>query len=176
MDAANCLRLGKDIIVNVADKNQYLAFQWLNRVLGHKFNFHKIDALTDNHIDSYILIIRPGLLLLRNKKVINKLSEFMTNWEYIIAPEPTDDLFPKYETDSLIIASKYIDTNILSLDENTVIANSLNSNLIQLLENIKSMLFPYNIAIEDCLAEIFTVLHLIPTEIANMYRTFDSIT
>ncbi|MDR3245561.1 MAG: hypothetical protein LBT50_03920 [Prevotellaceae bacterium] len=134
MDAANCLRLGKDIIINVADKNQYLAFQWLKRTLGHGFNFHKIDSLTDNHIDSYIIIIRPGLLLLRNKSVIDKLPEFMSNWDYIIAPEPTDDLFPNYESDNLIITSKYIDTNILSLNENTVIANSLNKNLIQSLE------------------------------------------
>lgn len=142
MDAANCLRLGKDIIVNVADKNQYMAFQWLNTALGDKFNFHKIVALTDNHIDSYILIIRPGLLLLRNKKIIEKLPLFMKKWDYIIAPEPTNDLFPKYETENWLIASKYIDTNILSLNENTVIANALNNELIQLLEKHKINVIP----------------------------------
>lgn len=133
MDAANCLRLGKDIIVNVADKNQYLAYQWLQRSFGHTFNFHMLDAVTDNHIDSYIIIIRPGLLLVRNKGVLYKLPDFMRKWDYIIAPEAKESVFPQYETDSLIITSKYIDTNILSLDENKVIANSLNAELIELL-------------------------------------------
>lgn len=134
MDAANCLRLGKDVLVNVADKNQYLAFQWLVRTLGNQFNFHMLDSVTDNHIDSYIIIIRPGLVLVRNRRVIDKLPRFMASWDYIIAPESSEDVFPQYEADDLIITSKYIDTNILSIDENTVIANSLNTEIIRLLE------------------------------------------
>lgn len=133
MDAANCLRVGKDVLVNVADKNQYLAFQWLQRSLGHIFNFHILDSVTDNHIDSYIIIIRPGLLLVRNKGVLEKLPIFMKNWDYIIAPEASESCFPQYDSNSLIVTSKYIDTNILSLDENKVIANSLNPTLIDLL-------------------------------------------
>lgn len=133
MDAANCLRLGKDVIVNVADKNQYLAYQWLQRSLGHIFNFHMLNEVTDNHIDSYIIIIRPGLLLVRNKAVLNKLPDFMKKWDCIIAPEASESVFPQYEADSLIITSKYIDTNILSIDENKVIANSLNKELLDLL-------------------------------------------
>lgn len=133
MDAANCLRVGKDVIVNVADKNQYFAFQWLQHSLGDKFNFHMLDSITDNHIDSYIIIIRPGLLLLRNKSVLQKLPSFMKNWKCIIAPEAKESCFPQYDSDSLIITSKYIDTNILSLNENKVIANSLNPELIDLL-------------------------------------------
>lgn len=35
------------------------------------FNFHMLDAVTDNHIDSYIIIIRPGLALVRNKKLVS---------------------------------------------------------------------------------------------------------
>lgn len=134
MDAANCIRLGKDILVNVSDKNQYMAFQWLKRSLGHLFCFHMLDSVTDNHIDSYIIIIRPGLLMVRNKRVIDKLPSFMHNWDLIIAPEASESCFPQYDSDSLIITSKYIDTNILSIDENKVIANSLNPELISLLE------------------------------------------
>lgn len=133
MDAANCLRLGKDVLVNVADKNQYMAFLWLQRSLGHIFNFHMLDSVTDNHIDSYIIIIRPGLLLLRNNMVLQKLPTFMQHWEYIIAPEASESMFPQYDSKSLIITSRYIDTNILSIDENRVIVNSLNPVLIDLL-------------------------------------------
>lgn len=93
-----------------------------------------LDSVTDNHIDSYIIIIRPGLLMVRNKKVIEKLPSFMHKWDYIIAPEAHESCFPQYDSDSLIITSKYIDTNILSINENKVIANSLNPELISLLE------------------------------------------
>lgn len=134
MDAANCLRIGKDIIVNVADQNQELAFQWLVRTLGHTFTFHRLESLTDNHIDSYVIIIRPGLLLVRNAAVLDKLPSFMRKWEYIVAPEPNADAFPTYDVESLAITSRYIDTNVLSVDSNTVIANSLNPNLIRALE------------------------------------------
>ena len=134
MDAANCLRVGKDVLVNVSDKNQYLAFKWLEKCLGSQFNFHMLDSVTDNHIDSYIIIIRPGLVMVRNKKVLDKMPARMKSWKYIIAPEAQDSVFPQYESDSLVITSKYIDTNILSLDENKVIANSLNLELIRLLE------------------------------------------
>lgn len=142
MDAANCLRLGKDVLVNVADKNQYLAYQWLVSILGDKFHFHMLDAVTDNHIDSYIIIIRPGLVLVRNRKVIDKLPDFMKKWDYIIAPESSEDVFPQYEADDLIITSRYIDTNILSINENTVIANSLNPEMIHLLESHKINVIP----------------------------------
>lgn len=134
MDAANCLRLGKDIIINVADENQYQAFQWLERTFGGKFNFHRLEEVTDNHIDSYIIVIRPGLLLVRNKGVLQKLPGFMKKWDYIIAPEATMNCFPQYESDDMIITSKYIDSNILSINENTVIANSMNPQIIDLLE------------------------------------------
>lgn len=134
MDAANCLRVGKDILVNVSDKNQYLAYKWLERCLGSTFHFHMLDSVTDNHIDSYIIIIRPGLVMVRNKGVLTKLPASMRTWKYIIAPEAQESIFPQYESDSLVITSKYIDTNILSLDENKVIANSLNIELMRLLE------------------------------------------
>lgn len=135
MDAANCLRLGKDILVNVSDRNQYLAFKWMKRIFSDQFNFHMLESITDNHIDSYIIILRPGLLLVRNSGVKDKLPDFMKTWECIIAPEAHEDCFPQYENDSLIITSRYIDTNVLSIDENKVIANSMNTQIIDLLEN-----------------------------------------
>ena len=50
------------------------------------------------------------------------------------APEPSKNNFPDYGNDDLILTSKYIDMNVLSVDENTVIVNSMCPELCLLLE------------------------------------------
>jgi glycine amidinotransferase len=134
IDGAQCIRLGKDIIVNVATENHWLGFQWLERHLGDKFRLHKIFQLTDNHIDSIVLPLRPGKLLLRNPQFLDKLPEFLQKWDIIYPPEPTENIFPQYEDDELILTTKYIDLNILSVDEEKVIVNSLFPELMTTLE------------------------------------------
>jgi len=134
IDAAQCIRFGQDIIVNVATKNHELGLEWLKRHLGDKFRFHRVYRMTDNHIDSIILPLRPGTLLLRAPLFYDMLPEPLKKWDIIYPPEPTENLFPQYEDDDLILTSKYIDLNLLSVDEETVIVNSLFPELIKTLE------------------------------------------
>lgn len=135
IDAAQCLRFGKDILVNVSTANHELGLQWFEQHFGGKFNFHKMYRFSDSHIDSLILPLRPGLLLLRNPSIREKLPEKLKKWDVIYAPEPTENIFPQYEDDDLLLTTKYIDLNVLSVDENTVVANSLFPELIKTLES-----------------------------------------
>lgn len=135
IDAAQCIRFGKDILINVATENHVLGLQWFEQHFGDKFTFHKLYRFADNHIDSIVLPLRPGLLLLRNPSVLPKLPEPLQKWDVIYAPDPTENIFPDYEEDDLILTSKFIDLNVLSIDENTVIANSLFPELIKTLES-----------------------------------------
>lgn len=133
-DGAQCIRFGKDVLVNVATKNHELGFQWLQQHLGAKFRLHKISKLADSHIDSVIMPLRPGTLLLRNVRYLNLLPDFLRKWDIIYPPEPQLNIFPNYESDDLVLTSKYIDLNVLSLDENKVVVNSLFPELIATLE------------------------------------------
>jgi glycine amidinotransferase len=142
IDAAQCIRFGRDVIVNVSTKNHALAAQWLRRHLGDKFRFHILYRFADNHIDSVVLPLRPGTLLLRNPDVAEKLPAPLRSWDKIYAPEPTDNIFPQYENDDLILTTRYIDMNILSVDENTIIANSLFPELIKTLESHNFTVIP----------------------------------
>ena len=135
IDAAQCIRFGKDILINVATENHVLGLQWFEQHLGDKFTFHKLYRFADNHIDSIVLPLRPGLLLLRNPSVRPKLPEPLQKWDVIYAPDPSENIFPDYEEDDLILTTKFIDLNVLSIDENTVIANSLFPELIKTLES-----------------------------------------
>jgi glycine amidinotransferase len=64
-DGAQCIRLGRDVLVNVANHNHDLALRWLRTNLP-QLRFHLLDSMADNHIDSIIVPLRPGLMLLRS--------------------------------------------------------------------------------------------------------------
>lgn len=134
-DGAQCIRLGADVLVNVGNRNHELALTWLRRTLGHQFRFHRIHRLADNHVDSILLPLKPGLLLLRDPKYLDFLPVALQRWDVIIAPPIDEARFPIYDGQLLHLASKYIDMNLLSLDENTVIVNSLYPELCQVLES-----------------------------------------
>ncbi|GAA2804522.1 glycine amidinotransferase [Saccharopolyspora taberi] len=133
-DAAQCIRFGRDVLVNVATRNHALGVEWLRRHLGDRFRFHVLERFADNHIDSLVLPLRPGTLLLRHPGLVDHLPEKLRSWDRIYPPEPNENIFPTYEDDDLVLTSKYIDLNVLSVDEETVIANSLFPELVKTLE------------------------------------------
>ncbi len=134
LDGAQCVRLGRDVLVNVANSNHHRGLKWLQRCLGHEFRFIRVYRLADSHIDSLVLPLRPGLLLLRSYSVMDYLPASMSNWDTILAPTAIVPRFPTYPGPLTGLASKYIDMNVLSLDENTVVVNSLYPELIATLE------------------------------------------
>lgn len=134
IDGAQFVRFGKDILVNIANKNHELGLLWFQQQFGNKFVFHKVYQIADNHIDSIILPLRPGTLLVRSPKYLDLLPEKFKKWDVIYLPEANNDNFPSYEDDVLILTSKYIDLNVLSIDENRIVVNSQFPQLIRLLE------------------------------------------
>ncbi|MDN0193986.1 glycine amidinotransferase [Streptomyces sp. S.PNR 29] len=133
-DGAQCLRLGRDLLVNVSNANHALACDWLERHLRGRFRIHRTYRLSDSHIDSMILALRPGKLLVRSKAVADFLPGPLRRWDMIVPPEPTDSNFPRYEDDDLVLTSPYIDLNVLSVDPDTVLVNEACPELMRTLE------------------------------------------
>ncbi|WP_211300248.1 inosamine-phosphate amidinotransferase 1 [Nocardia fluminea] len=134
MDAAQILRFGRDVLVNVSTQNHELAYQWLARHFSDRFRLHRIYRLSDDHIDSTVLPLRPGLLLARSPEIVDRLPAELQKWDRIYYPEPTPEVFPAYGNDDLVLTSKYIDMNLLSIDPETVLVNSSHTAMIKLLE------------------------------------------
>lgn len=134
IDAAQCVRFGRDLMVNVATENHELGLRWLERHLGDRFRIHRVYRMTDNHIDSIVLPLRPGTLLLRHPRFVDLLPKPLRKWDMIYPPEPEQNIFPTYEEDDLVLTSKYIDLNVLSIDEDRVVVNSLFPELVKSLE------------------------------------------
>ncbi|MCZ0975892.1 inosamine-phosphate amidinotransferase 1 [Streptomyces albulus] len=133
-DGAQCMRLGRDVLINVANHNHSLALRWLKDNFP-ELRFHVLDGIADSHIDSVIVPLRPGLMLLRDPKYLDYLPEAMRSWDVVVPPPMDESAFPDYSEYGFAIASRYIDINVLSVDENTVIVNALYPELITLLEN-----------------------------------------
>jgi glycine amidinotransferase len=142
IDGAQCLRFGRDLLVNVSTANHTLGAKWLERHLCGRFRVHVMERFADNHIDSLMLPLRPGLLLLRNPAVADHLPSPLKAWDRIYAPEPVEQNFPQYGDNDVIVSSPYIDMNILSIDENTVVVNSLYPELIRELERRSFAVIP----------------------------------
>lgn len=134
-DGAQCVRLGKDVLVNVANRNHELGYQWLRAFFGETFEFHRLNRMADMHIDSIILPLRDGLWLIRNPKYLRYLPQKFRKWEFIVAPERKKHPYPSYKEKGFLLSSKFLDMNVLSVDERTVIVNALYPELIEMLED-----------------------------------------
>lgn len=133
-DAAQCLRFGTDILMNVSNENHRLGAEWLQRHLGDKFTVHVMQTFADNHIDGTIMPLRPGFLFVNAHKIhgkVDKLPKALQDWD-LVACYDTDDSV--YAEDKLLLASEYISANILPLDEERVVVESRCTKAIRTLE------------------------------------------
>ncbi|MFT8320316.1 MAG: hypothetical protein ABF649_05360 [Bacillus sp. (in: firmicutes)] len=142
LDGAQCLRLGKDIIVNISNENHALACDWLERHFNNRFRIHRIYRMSDNHIDSMLLALRPGVFLARHEGIRDMLPEPFNKWKVIVPPEPKKGNFPVYDDGDLLLTSPYIDLNVLSINSETVLVNEDCVELIRTLENEKFNVIP----------------------------------
>ena len=131
IDGANCVRFGNDIIINIANRNHYLGYLWFKETFPEK-NWHPIYCLCDNHLDSFIIPLEEGTLLLRNKLFLQQMPEFLKEWK-IIYPPDTEPHFPDYDVDDTMLTSTFIDMNVLALGNKKLVCNSLYPELAELL-------------------------------------------
>ena len=134
IDGAQFVRFNTDIIINVANRNHLLGAMWFQKHLDKKYKIHILNSAADNHLDSYIVPLKEGVLLLRDPSFKKYLPSFLDSWKILYPPEPSDNMFPDYKADDFIIGSKYIDMNMLSIDGDKIIVNSLYPEMIKLLD------------------------------------------
>jgi glycine amidinotransferase len=133
LDAAQCMRFGQDIVINVSNENHRLACSWLRSVLPDA-RFHEI-CITDSHIDGRLVPLRPGKLLIDARMITSPdmLPEALRKWDII--PVTAKELSAEaYEYENISLASIAIDINVLSIDEDRVIVNKAAKGVIKLLE------------------------------------------
>ena len=154
-EAANTVRLGKDLLYLVSRSGNQLGAQWLQSVLGDEYRVHTTDKIyRSSHIDSTALALGPGKILLNATRVNEKnCPEILNKWEKIYfdeivqTPEKIWDFHnkvrkPVYEELKAMgvqsglesISSPWIGMNVLSIDPKTVVVDKIQIPLIKLFE------------------------------------------
>ena len=135
-DAANVLRLGRDLIYLVSGTGNRMGGQWLQTMLGDNFRVHFLeDVYYGSHIDSTFVALRPGLMLCNPARINDDtLPAILKQWEIIYSPpmESTDRHDADYLSKS--IGSAWIDMNLFSISPNLVAVDRDQKALINLLE------------------------------------------
>jgi len=121
-DAANCMKFGRDIVMNVGTKNHMQGAAWLQRALGPDYRVHPI-RLTDSHIDWQINPIAPGRMLVHDhymREKYDRLPEPLQKWERIPIKDPPREF--NYPPNHLQMASSQgMDINGLTIAPNVFV-------------------------------------------------------
>lgn len=133
-DGAQVLRLGRDLIINIANENHSAAVDWLERQVGDRYEIHRVHRMVDSHIDTMLLALRPGVFVARHEGIRDMLPKKFQSWKFIIPPKPNLGAFPVYEESDLVLTSPYIDLNVFSVDQDTVLVNKECSGLLKALD------------------------------------------
>ncbi len=130
-DAATCLKMGRDILYLISNTGNQAGADWLQQHLGGDYRVHTVRKVYSFiHIDSTILPIRPGLVLLCPDRVNDgNMPDVLRSWDKIYAPEP----IPVPSHPELAPATKWISMNCLSLSPNLIVVEKRQTNLMRLL-------------------------------------------
>jgi N-dimethylarginine dimethylaminohydrolase len=174
-DAANVLRLGRDLIYLVSGTGNELGGQWLQTILGEEFRVHYLkDVYYGSHIDSTFVALRPGLVLCSPARVNDDtLPEILRQWEVIYSPpmENTDGFDEDYLRKS--IGSQWIDMNIFSINPDLVVVDRDQTALIRLLEHKGLDVIPLKLRHSKMLGGGFHCITLDMRRRGTMQRYFD---
>ncbi|MEC4983805.1 MAG: NarL family transcriptional regulator [Oscillatoria sp. PMC 1068.18] len=143
-DAADIVRLGRDLFVQRSHVTNKLGITWLARHLDSEYRVHLIDFADFNpmHIDASLVPLRPGLALINpDRPPLPDSAKIFTQagWDLIeAAPPTTPDSWP------LPIASKWVSMNLLSLDTKRVIVEKQEEATQKLLKDLGFTVIPVN--------------------------------
>lgn len=131
-DAANVLRVGRDILFLVSTGGNMLGLRWLQSVLGDDYRVHPVAGLYEGtHVDTTIALVRPGLVVLNPERIPrDQVPSIFKSWDIIWCPEMLDTGYLGSHPRSSI----WQGMNFIMINPGLAIINELQLPLIKLLE------------------------------------------
>jgi N-dimethylarginine dimethylaminohydrolase len=129
-DAANVLRLGRDLLYLVSDTGNRAGAAWLQSLLGPDYRVRAYDNVySGSHIDTTVAVIRPGLVVVSAERVgPHNLPDVFAGWDVVYLDEVTDIGFT-----GTSYASKWIGLNLLMVRPDLAIVDGAQQPLIKAL-------------------------------------------
>ena len=145
-DAADCSRLGRDILVQESMTTNRAGIRWLKKHLEPRgLRVHTVHFPLDffpSHIDCTFVPLKPYLILTNPERPIAKEEEriFLDNgWKLIHAPQPTssNDQMPM-----VCQSSKWLSMNVFSISPTKVVCEAQEEPLQELLSKQGLEVYP----------------------------------
>ncbi len=144
-DAANVLRVGKDIIYQVSRSGNELGLRWLEstlRLLGD-FRVHPVrDMYGYTHIDTTITLLRPGLVLLNPERVTPEtVPACFRNWDILWSP-------PVRDVPSVVkhpLSAPWLGMNLLMVSPELAVVDANQPELVAALEGKGITVLPHTL-------------------------------
>ena len=153
-DAANVIRVGRDVLFLVSSTGNRKAAAWLANVLGADYRVHITHAYRSSHLDSTILPLRPGVALMNGARVEEDTSPtIFAGWDKLffteVAPVPESEVeFHRsvrvpvgnqllelgVESQLHHMSSPWAGLNVMSIDPRTMLVHDRQTELIRTLE------------------------------------------
>lgn len=142
-EAANILRLGRDIFYQVSRSGNEAGLAWLQstlRLLFGDIRVHPLPAVYGyTHIDTTIALLRPGLVLLNPARVRpDRIPVPLRGWDAVWCPE----IIPQPTALPHPLSEKWISMNLLMVDPHRAIVDASQPALIAELEKHKIEVLP----------------------------------
>ena len=140
LDAANVLRMGDQWLFLESASGNRRAYDWLCETLPD-VKIELCNFYAGVHIDSTIVVLRPGVVLLNGSRVKStQCPRAFDGWMKIYISDVTAQSFYQYP-----YASKWIGLNMLSIDPETVIVDASQREIITILERLKFTVIPHTL-------------------------------
>jgi N-dimethylarginine dimethylaminohydrolase len=161
-DAANVIRVGRDVLFLVSSTGNRKAATWLASILGPEYRVHVTHTYRSSHLDSTILPLRLGTVILNGARVTEQTCPgIFDGWEKLyltdVAPVPEEEVdfhnsvrLPVsrelralgIESNLHHISSPWAGLNVMSIDPNTVLVHDRQINIIKTLEARRFTVIP----------------------------------
>ena len=134
LDPANLIRMGYDILYLISNTGNEMGAKWLQNALGPDFRVHMMhDLYSWAHVDSTIMPLRPGLVILNASRVdADKVPAIYKDWDKIWYTEEMCVGQPCLE--DYAPASSWIGMNVLSIDPQHVLVPDDEIHLMKAME------------------------------------------
>jgi scyllo-inosamine-4-phosphate amidinotransferase 1 len=140
LDAANVLRLNDKWLYLESVSGNRPAAEWLAQQFP-SIDIYGCSFYSGVHIDSTIVPLREGLVLLNGSRVTpENCPEVFKDWDKIYVTDVKEQSFHQYP-----YASKWIALNMLAIDPQTVVVDRNQSALIRKLEKLKFTVIPHEL-------------------------------
>jgi glycine amidinotransferase len=117
-DAADILRCGTDLFVQPSHVTNRSGIEWLRRHFAPTYNVHVLETADSRavHIDATFCLLAPGKVLINPERVKKVPDIFLkAKWDILEATVTTASADP---------AHRWLDMNILSLDEKRILVEA----------------------------------------------------